>query len=157
VNDPHDHERCTEDVRADLVAYLIVVMPDVDSLATLVPALAEMARSGQARIIDLVALVKHDDGAVEVLEFEAVSSLAALADVEGQVGRLLSDNDLAMASVALRPGTAGVILVSEDRWAEPLSSAARKAGGQIVGGERVPPSRVEAVLAESADDDQRGA
>ena len=92
-----------------------------------------------------------------MLEFEAVSSLAALADVEGQVGRLLSDNDLAMASVALRPGTAGVIVVSEDHWAEPLSLAARKAGGQIVGGERVPPSRVEAVLADSADEDHRGA
>jgi hypothetical protein len=157
VTDPHEPERRTDDVVADIVAYLIVVMPDVDSLAALVPALAELARSGQARIIDLVALVKHDDGAVEVLEFEAVSSLAALADVEGQVGRLLSDNDLALASMALRPGTAGVILVSEDRWAEPLASAARKAGGQIVGGERVPPSRVEAVLAETADDDQQGA
>jgi hypothetical protein len=157
VSDPHQHSRCTDEVVADLVAYLIVVMPDVDSLAALVPALAEMARTGQGRIIDLVALVKHDDGAVEVLEFEAVSSLAALADVEGQVGRLLSDNDLAMASVALRPGTAGLILVSEDRWAAPLSLAARQAGGQIVGGDRVPPSRVEAVLADSADEDRRGA
>ncbi len=157
MSDPHEHPRSIDGVLTDLVAYLIVVMPNVDSLAALVPALAEMATSGRARIIDLVALVKHDDGTVEVLEFEAVSSLAALADVEGQVGRLLSDNDLAMASRALRPGTAGVILVSEDRWAEPLSLAARHAGGQIAGGERVPPSRVEAVLADSADNDHRGA
>jgi Family of unknown function (DUF6325) len=157
VSDPARHPQPTDDVAADLVEYLVVVMPDVDSLATLVPALAEMAGGGRARILDLVALVKHDDGAIEVLEFEAVSSLAALADVEGQVGRLLSENDLAMASVALRPGTAGVVLVAENRWAEPLASAARRAGGQIVGGERVPPSRVEAVLADSADEDQSGA
>jgi hypothetical protein len=153
VSDPPQHERPTDDVVADLVEYLIVVTPDVDSLAGLVPALAEMATSGLIRILDLVALVKDRDGAIEVLEFEAVRSLAALADVEGQVGRLLSDNDLAMASVALRPGTAGVIFVTEDRWAEPLSSAARRAGGQIVASERVPPSRVEAVLADLADED----
>jgi hypothetical protein len=157
LSDSHQQGRHTDDVVADLVEYLIVVMPDVDSLASLVPAFAEMARSGQVRILDLVALVKHGDGAIEVLEFEAVRSLAALADVEGQVGRLLSENDLAMASVALRPGMAGIVCVTEDRWAEPLSLAARRAGGQIVAGERVPPSRVEAVLADSADEDHRGA
>jgi Family of unknown function (DUF6325) len=157
VSDPHEHGRRADDVVADLVEYLIVVMPDVDSLASLVPPLAEMARTGQIRILDLVALLKHGDGAIEVLEFEAVRSLAALADVEGQVGRLLSEKDLAMASVALRPGTAGVIFVTEDRWAEPLSSAVRRAGGQIVAGERVPPARVESLLAESADEDDEGA
>jgi hypothetical protein len=139
-------------VVADLVEYLIVVTPDVHSLASLVPALAEMARNGHVRILDLVALVKDGDGASEVLEFESVTSLAALSDVEGQVGRLLSDNDLAMAAAALRPGTAGVVLVTEDRWAEPLSLAARRAGGQIVAGERILPSRVEAVLADWADE-----
>jgi Family of unknown function (DUF6325) len=157
MSDPREHGQRTDDVAADLVEYLIVVMPDVDSLAGLVPALARMARSGLIRILDLVALMKDSDGAIEVLEFEAVRSLAALADVDGQVGRLLSDNDLAMASVALRPGTAGVICVTEDRWAEPLSAAARRAGGQIVAGERVPSSRVEAILADSAEEDQEGA
>jgi hypothetical protein len=145
------------DVVADLVEYLIVAVPDLDALASLVPALAAMATSGLIRILDLVALVRHPDGAIEVLEFEAVRSLEALAEVEGQVGRLLSDHDIAMASVALRPGTAGIIFVTEDRWAEPLSMAARRAGGQIVAGERVPPARVQAALADSSDEPYREA
>jgi Family of unknown function (DUF6325) len=157
LSDAHEHEQRTDNVAADLVEYLIVAVPDLDSLGSLVPALAAMATSGSIRILDLVAVRRASDGTIEVLEFEAVESLAALAHVEGQVGRFLSDHDIAMASVALRPGTAGIIFVTEDRWAEPLSAAARRAGGQIVAGERVPPSRVEAALADFSDEDPRGA
>jgi hypothetical protein len=138
------------DVDADLVEYLIVAVPNLDSLARLVPALAEMARTGIIRILDVVALARTSDGAVEVLEFEAVASLAPLAEVKGQVGRLLSENDIALASIAIRPDSAGLVLVTEGRWAEPLSTAAQQAGGRILAGERVPPSRVEAALAESS-------
>lgn len=152
--EPVDH---TDDVVPDLVEYLIVAVPDVDSLASLVPPLATMARSGTIRILDVVALARGSDGAIEVLEFETVSSLAALATVEGQVGCLLSDRDVAMASVAIVPGTAGLVLVTEGRWAHPLSAAAHRVGGRIVAGERLPPSRVEAALAESPGEDDGGA
>ena len=55
-------------------------------------------------------------------------------------------HDIELASLALRPATAGIVLVTEDRWAESLSVAARRAGGRILGGERIPASRVETVL-----------
>jgi hypothetical protein len=67
---------------------------------------------------------------------------------------MLSDNDIALASHALRPGTTGIVLVTEDRWAAPLSAAARRVGGRIVAGERIPPSRVEQVLAYPAEDEE---
>jgi hypothetical protein len=69
---------------------------------------------------------------------------------------MLSENDIALASRALPPGTVGIVLVTEDRWAAPLSAAARRAGGLIVAGERIPPSRVEEVLADSAEEEQGG-
>jgi hypothetical protein len=160
VGDARDRAQHRGEVAADLVEYLIVSTPDLASLSTLVPALAALADSGLIRILDLVALERHPDGAVEVLEFEAVTSLSALAEVEGQVGHLLTEHDIAMASTALRPGTAGILFVTEDRWARPLSLAARQAGGQIVAGERVPRSRVEAAYADAptsinAEDDHR--
>ena len=43
-------------------------------------------------------------------------------------------------------GMPGVVLVTEDLWAKSLSTAAQRAGGQIVAGERIPASRVEAAL-----------
>jgi hypothetical protein len=37
-------------------------------------------------------------------------------------------------------------VLTEDRWATSLSMAARRAGGRIVAGDRIPPARVEAAL-----------
>jgi predicted nucleic acid-binding protein len=146
----------SHEVTSDLVEYVIVAVPDQDSLATVVPALAELVQTAKIRILDLVVLVRDREGAVTVLEFEDVESMAALRRVEGEVGGMLSDHDIALASTALRPGTAGIVLVTEDRWAEPLSAAARRAGGQIIGGERIPPSRVEGALADRSEDEQEG-
>ena len=121
-------------------------MPDLGALASLVPALVELVRTARIRILDLVALEKDADGAVAVLELDAVDSMSALQDVDGDVGGMLSQHDIELASLALRPRTAGIVLVTEDRWAEPLSVAAQRAGGQILGGERIPAFRVESVL-----------
>ena len=139
-------------VAADLIEYLIVEVPDLDALASLVPALVELVTSAKIRILDLVAIEKSADGAVAALELDAVQSMAALRDVDGEVGGMLSQHDIELASLALRPATAGIVLVTEDRWAESLSAAAHGVGGRILGGERIPASRVETVLTDRSDD-----
>ena len=110
--------------------------------------------TARIRILDLVAFEKSADGSVAALELDAVVSLAALRDVDGEVGRMLSEHDLELAALALRPRSAGIVLVTEDRWAQPLSDAARRAGGQIIGGERIQASRVESVLTDRSEDDR---
>jgi hypothetical protein len=153
VNGPTDRN---DEIATDLVQYVVVLAQDRDALATVVPALADLVQTGKIRILDLVVLERHRAGAVTVLELEAVESMADLRDVEGELGAMLSENDIALASRALPPGTVGIVLVTEDRWAAPLSAAARRAGGLIVAGERIPPSRVEEVLADSAEDERGG-
>jgi hypothetical protein len=146
----------TDDVTPDLVEYMVVSAPDEASLAALVPALAELVVGARIRILDLAVVVRSANGAVTVHEVETVESLAGLRHVEGEVGSLLSQQDVATAGLALRPGTAGLVIVTESRWAEPLSVAARNAGGRIVGGERIPPRRVADALAERLDDEPEG-
>ena len=141
-------------VAADLIEYLIVEVPDLNALSSLVPALVELVETARIRILDLVAFEKSADGSVAALELDAVVSLAALRDVDGEVGRMLSEHDLELAALALRPRSAGIVLVTEDRWAQPLSDAARRAGGQIIGGERIQASRVESVLTDRSGDDR---
>jgi hypothetical protein len=156
---PHPGEHLgieADDVTPDLVEYLVVVTPDAESLGALVPALAELVTAARIRILDLAVVVRDADGTVAVHEVETVESLAGLRDVEGEVGGLLSEQDVEVAGLALRPGTAGLVIVTEDRWAEPLSLAARDAGGRIVGGERIPPRRVADVLADRIDDQHEG-
>ena len=148
--------KARDGVATDLVEYFIVSVPNVESLVGLGPALVKLVKRAAIRILDVVVLVKDADGAVDLLELDAVDSMAALRGLDNDVGGMLSDHDLELAALALRPGTTGVVIVTEDRWAKPLSTAARRAGGQIIAGDRIPASRVESILAEKFDDQLRG-
>jgi Family of unknown function (DUF6325) len=135
-----------DEIRTDLVEYLIVAVPSEDALASIGSALTTLVQNAKIRILDLVVLVREADAAVTVLELEAVESMAPLRDLDIEVGGMLSEHDLELAALALKPGMPGLVLVTEDLWAKSLSTAARRAGGQIIAGERIPASRVEAAL-----------
>ena len=140
-------------VTTDLVEYVIVAVRDADSLSVVADALAGLVGASTIRILDLVVVVKDSDGAVTALEPESIPSLR---DLPVTLGDMLSEHDIQLASVAIDPDRAAVVLVTEDRWAEPLSVAARRAGGQIIAGERIPSSRVASVLARDPDADMVG-
>jgi Family of unknown function (DUF6325) len=143
------------ELATDLVEYFVVVLPDRASLAGVAPAVADLVRSGRIRVLDIVVLDRRSDGGLDVLEVGDVEHLVALSALDGDVG-LLSENDLALASRAVRPGEVGLVVVAEDRWASQLSTAARRAGGRIVAGERIPVLRVEAVIEDVPGEDPGG-
>jgi hypothetical protein len=146
-------------VDVDLVEYLVIAISELTSAVHVGEALRTLVRSDDIRVLDLVAVVTTDDGGHLVIELEGVPGMAVLRDVEGEVGGILSEDDIAMACTALPPATTAVILVVEDRWAEALSGAARLSGGRVVGGERIPRHRIEAsieALRASAGDDRLG-
>lgn len=140
---PGDRERSID---SDLVQYVLMVVPDLDALAAIAPAFADLVETEAIRILDVVVAARGADGALTVLEVEDVPSLGRLMEVEGEFGGLLSDHDIELVSLTLRAGEAGMIVVTEDRWAEAISSSARHAGGTIIAGERIPRSRVQAAL-----------
>jgi Family of unknown function (DUF6325) len=139
----------------DLVEYFVVVLADRASLGSVVPALTDLVRLEQIRVLDLIVLARDPGGGLDVLEVGDVDALLALRDLEGDLG-LLSENDLQLASRVVRPGEVGLVLVVEDRWAEGLATAARRVSGHIIAGERISPRRVEAAFDDLTDDDPRG-
>jgi len=143
---PHRPEAAEPGLDLDLVEYLVIAVPDLAGVAGVAEALRRLVRSDQIQILDLVTVVTRGDGTHLVMEAETVAGMAVLDDVEGEIGGLLTDDDIAMAASELPPDTAAVILVVEDRWADVLAGAARTSGGQIVGGERIPRHRIEALL-----------
>ena len=126
----------------DLVEYVVITLSGLSGAVTVARALKELVESSRIRILDLVAVVTDAEGHYTSLEPESVPGLAALGGVEGEVGGLLSEDDIALACGALTPSTSALILVVEDRWAQLLSDAAREGGGRIVGGERIPRHRI---------------
>ena len=140
----------------DLVEYVVISVPELSAVAGVAAALKQLVEGGQIRILDLVGVSSGPDGRFAVIEPEQMSGLTVLDNVEGEVGGLLSEDDLTLMSGALSPGTSALMIVVEDRWAQRLADAARGAGGTIIGGERIPRHRLEQARRSSATEPEDG-
>ncbi|MFB7797574.1 hypothetical protein [Isoptericola sp. NPDC056134] len=128
----------------DLLEYVMIAVPAFELLSGVVATVTGLVRSGVLGLVDAVLLRRGPDQASATAHaLRDVEQLAPLAALEHPRVRL-SAHDVALASVAVEPDAAALLLLLEDRWAAPLSAAARAAGGRIVGGERLARVRVRA-------------
>jgi hypothetical protein len=128
------------------VDYLVVEFPPGDSHFTgeIAAELARLVESEMVRVLDLLVLVKDEQGVVEAMEIEDLEQLDELRTAETQLADLLAAEDVANLAAAMEPGTTAGVLVWENTWAAPFASAARRSGGQLVATGRIP---IQAILA----------
>ena len=112
----------------------------------LVPPLLDLVDRRLIRVLDALIVIKGEDGSVQTLtsedlDPEQVGNLGALA---GASSGLMDDEDAMDVAALLEPGSAGLVIIYENRWAVPFAVAARRAGGQLVASSRIP---VQAILA----------
>jgi hypothetical protein len=112
--------------------------------------LAELVDKDVIRIIDVAFIKKDADGNTTMFEYDTLDDVLAFgfADVDGEAGGVLNDEDLELAAEALEPDSSAALIVWEHRWATGVAQAIRDAGGRIVAGERVPDEIVEQALAD---------
>ena len=120
------------------IEYIVVGFPGNKFNGEIAPELAKLIDGGMIRILDLVFIGKDDNGEVVAFEFDQLDELAAFADLEGEVGGFLNEQDIEYAAAALEPGSSAALLVWEDRWAAPFAEAIRDSGGVLLEGARIP-------------------
>ena len=125
------------------VEYLILGFPDNKFTGQIVPELAKLIDSGLVRILDLTFISKDAAGGVEVIQHDVVEELAAFAGLDGEVGGILTDEDITYAALSLEPNSSAALLVWEDTWAGPFAAAVREANGVIIEGARIPREIIE--------------
>lgn len=126
------------------VEYIVVAFPGNEFSGDIVPALTDLVASGTVRILDLVFVGKDAGGHLVSFEIEDVPSFA---DLDADVGGLISTVDIEHAAAALPANTSAALLIWEDVWAAPFAEAVRNAGGLLVEGARIPADDVEDALA----------
>jgi hypothetical protein len=105
-----------------------------------VPILLDLVDRGIIRVLDVMFVIKEEDGTYSGFEATGLDDkgLGDFAAFEGASSGLLGDEDVATAGDGIEPGSAGVILVYENRWAAPFAAAVRRNGGTLVDFQRVP-------------------
>src|SRR4051794_11116531 len=93
------------------VEYMIIGFPDNKFTGQIAPALARLIESGLIRLIDLTFISKDADGEVTVLEYDVMEELAAFADLDAEIGEILTDDDIAHAALSLEPNTSAALLI----------------------------------------------
>jgi uncharacterized membrane protein len=130
------------------VEYVVIAFPGNRFKGEIVPALAELVDNDVVRIIDVAFIRKDADGNAPMFEYDVLDDVLAFgfADVDGEAGGVLNDEDLELAAEALEPDSSAALIVWEHRWAARVAQAIRDAGGRIIAGERVPDEIVEQAL-----------
>ena len=141
------------------VDYLIVEFPEGQQNFT-GEAAAELLKlhdAGTIRIMDLVIMVKDDDGSVDAMELSDVEDLGEFARIEEQLAETLSADDVAELATVMAPGSVAAALIYENLWAAPFASALRRAGAQMVSAGRIPTQALIAAVEADAALEEEGA
>jgi len=128
------------------VDYLIIEFPAGHQNFT-GESLTELVRlhdAGTIRIMDLVIIVKDEDGSFEADEISNLADLGELERIEEQLVETLAADDVATLAEAMAPGSVAGVLVYENLWAAPFASSVRRAGGQLIADGRIP---IQAIIA----------
>jgi hypothetical protein len=125
----------------------VIAFPGSQFKGEIVPALAALVDSGTITILDLVLVSKTDDGDVVIIEIDEADDPGMFDDLDGDVTRILSDDDALAAGEALDPGNSAAVIVWENTWARALVGAIRDAGGLLVAHDRLDAETVNEALA----------
>ena len=128
------------------VDYVIVEFPAGASNFTgeMATELVALSNAGTIRVIDILIIVKNDDGTVDAMELDDLDDLGELQVLEAELAELLAEEDVVNLAAAMEPGSTAGVLIYENVWAAPFASAARRAGGQLIANGRIP---IQAIVA----------
>ena len=136
------------------IEYLVVAFPGNKFKGEIIPALAELVETNTIRILDLVFILKDEEGnvaAIELADVDPEDEAAAMSDISEVDSGLLNEDDIALAAEALEPNSSAGLLVFENVWATRFAEAVRNADGQLIANERIPYDIVQAALAYAAE------
>jgi hypothetical protein len=130
------------------VEYAVLTFPGNKFTGGVAPALAKLIESKTIRLLDLLFVSKDAHGTVLVIEFDELDELIAYGELEGEVGGVLSADDVDYVAQALAPNSSAALLVWEDLWATEFASAVLDSGGELIESGRIPTDIANAVFAD---------
>jgi hypothetical protein len=130
------------------VDYLVVEFPEGQQNFTGEAAeeLLKLHDNGIIRIMDLVILVKDEDGSVDAMELSDLADLGEFERIEAELAETLAADDVVTLAEVMAPGSVAAALIYENLWAAPFASALRRAGAELIADGRIPTQAIIAAV-----------
>lgn len=131
--------------------YVIIGFPENNFRGEIAEELAKLVDGGIIRLVDVVFVTRGLDGTVVAVEVDEDERLSAFLAIDGEIGGVISQDDIEHAAAAIVDGSSVLLIMWEDAWAAPVVDAIARAGGELIEGARIPAdlaAAVEGVLAE---------
>jgi len=129
------------------VQYFLVGFPGNKFKGDIVPAITELVEDSTIRVLDIIFIIKDEQGDVDGLEVQDLpEEVAGLDAMTAETASLLNDEDMEIAAEALPANSSAALFVFEYLWAERLGQAIRDADGEMLAAELIPAKVVEAAM-----------
>jgi hypothetical protein len=134
------------------IDFLALEFPGNKFDGSILTSLLELVQAGVIRIIDLVVIVKDQDGRVIVRELQELDpdAIRVLDPLDVKVTSMITRNDIDLIAAQLANSSAAGLLLFENLWAIKTKQAMLDADARVVMFERIPHEVVEENLAEMA-------
>lgn len=124
--------------------YALVVFPGNKFSGGIVPELLDLAQREIVRFIDIIFIVKGEDGSTETLELNDLPEdvYRLFAPLGGHIESLFTEDDLEWAAAKLPENSSAVVFLWENLWADNIRRAIKASGGVLAEGALIPASVV---------------
>jgi hypothetical protein len=104
------------------------------------PALLELVQKKIVRVIDLVIILKDQDGHYKVLEIEELAPdvLAVFDPLEVEISGIIQVEDIEVIAAEMEDNTTAALLLFENLWAIKFGEAVARSSGRMVMYDRIP-------------------
>ena len=104
------------------------------------PALLELVQKQIVRVIDLVIILKDQDGETQVLEIEELAPdiMAVFDPLDIEISGIIQVEDIEVIAEAMEANTTAALLLIENLWAIKFGEAVSHSSGRMVMYDRIP-------------------
>jgi hypothetical protein len=128
------------------ISYVVVEFPGNKMTGNGLPILVDLVDRGIIRILDLLFVMREDDGTTNIVDMQDLDGDIDLTVFEGVRSGILGESDANEAAAVLEPGSSAGILLFENRWALPFVNELRKGGAELIAAGYLPQEELIAAL-----------
>jgi len=129
------------------VDYLMVRFPGNKFSGKIAPELTRLEKKGIIRVIDLVFIVREENGKLIIAETENLGGEvgAAFNELSKNTREWFSEGDIEVIAATLPNNSSAALLLFENIWAIQFKEALLDADAELIDMGRIPPETIEKV------------